>query len=171
MACILIQLLLPYRNCQLLLLLPYGNKSPINSVPIYSNYIFYCPIRTVPYSFYSYTAFTPLQKLVAITSTPLQKLISYSFQFSTEINTGVLYPFIAFSSLRELIPTSFTPLQELLPYSSRSPVPKFACVIAYYIGLIIIGVRKYIGLYPVQEWELFIHQLLAIKVLEGQQVL
>jgi len=44
---------------------------------------------------------------------------------------------------------SSTPLQELIPYSSRFPIPKFAYVTAYYIGLIVIGVRKYIGLCPI----------------------
>jgi len=86
---------------------------------------------------------------MVITSTPLQKLISYSFQFSTGIDTAVLRPFIAFSSLREQTPISSTPLRELIPYDSRSPVPKFAYIIAYYIGLVIIGARKYMGLYPV----------------------
>ena len=150
------------------LLLPYGNKSPINSIPIYSNHIFYYPVRTVPYSFYSRTAF---QKLVAITSTPLQKLISYSFQPSTGIVTAILRPFIAFSSLQEPIPTSSTPLREPIPYGSRSPVPKFAYIIAYRVGLVIIGARKYIGLYPVWKWEPFTYQLPAIEVLGGQQVL
>jgi len=84
-----------------------------------------------------------------ITSTPLQKLISYNFQFSTGTNTGVLRPFTAFSSLWEPISISSTPLQEPIPYSSRSPIPKFARVTAYYIGLIVIEARKYMGSCPV----------------------
>ena len=103
---------------------PLRNKSPINSVPIYSNYIFYCLIRTIPYSSYSYTAFTPLQELIAISSTPLQKLISYRLRFSTGINTHFLYRLIAFNSLQELTLISSTPLQELMPYSFRSPIPR-----------------------------------------------
>ena len=125
MACIFIWLLLSYRNCQLLLPLFYGNKSPINSVPVYSNYIFYCPVKTIPYSFYSYVAFNFLQELIAISSTPLQKLISYSFQFFVGINTYILHPFIAFSSLQELMLMSFTSLWELIPCSFYSPVFKF----------------------------------------------
>jgi len=86
---------------------------------------------------------------VVITSTPLWKLISYNFQFSTGTNTNVLHPFIAFSSLQEPTPTSFTPLREPIPYGSHSPIPKFAYVIAYYIGLVVIEARKYMGLCPV----------------------
>ena len=120
-ACIPIRLLLPYRNCQPRLLLQ--NKSPINSVPVYSNRIFYCPVRTIPYSSYSRTAFTPLQELMAISSTPLRKLISYSLRFSAAINTRFLRRLTAFNSLRELTLISSTPLWELTPYSFRSPVP------------------------------------------------
>jgi len=86
---------------------------------------------------------------MAITSTPLWKLISYNFQFFIGTNTSVLYPFIAFSSLWELIPISSTPLREPIPYGSRSPVSKFARVIAYYIGLVVIRAKKYIGLCPI----------------------
>ena len=103
---------------------PLRNKSPINSVPIYSNYIFYCLIRTIPYSSYSYTAFTPLQELIAISSTPLQKLISYSLRFSMGVNTRFLHYLIAFNSLQELTLISSTPLQKLIPYSFRSPIPR-----------------------------------------------
>ena len=93
------------------------NKSLINSIPIYSNRIFYCPVSS-----YFCIAFTPLQKLMAISFTPLQKLIFYSLQFFTRINTRLLYYFIAFNSLWELILISFTPLQEPIPYSFHSPI-------------------------------------------------
>ena len=76
------------------------------------------------------------------------------------IITAVLYPFTAFSSLQELTPTSLIPLQELTPTSliplrelipcnSYSPVPKFARVTAYCVGLVVTGVKKYMGLYPI----------------------
>ena len=93
------------------------NKSPINSIPVYSNCIFYCPI-----SFYFCMAFTPLQELIAISFTFLQKLISYSLQFFAGINTRLLYYLTAFNFLWELIFISFTFLRELILYSFYSPV-------------------------------------------------
>ena len=139
-ACIPIQLLLPYGSLQLCFPLPYGNqcptasvllfldplrnKSPINSISVYSNHIFYCPIRTIPYSSYSHTAFTTIQELIAISSTPLQKLILYSLRFSMGIITRFLCCLIAFNSLQELMLIYSTPLQELIPYSFHSPIPR-----------------------------------------------
>ena len=98
---------------------PLWNKSPINSVPVYSNYIFYCPVSS-----YFYTAFTPLQELIVISFTFLWKLISYNLQFFTGINTCLLYYLIAFNFLQELMLISSTSLRELIPYSFHSPIPR-----------------------------------------------
>ena len=96
------------------------NKSPINSVPVYSNCIFYCPVSS-----YFCMAFTPLQEFMAISFTFLRKLIFYSLRFSAGINTHLFYYLIAFNSLWELIFISFIFLWELIPYNFHSPVFKF----------------------------------------------
>jgi len=101
---------------------PLWNKSPINSIPVYSNCIFYCFVKTILYSSYSCTAFTPLQELMAISSTPLWKLIFYSLQFSMRINTHFFHYLTAFNFLQELMLISSTPLQKSMLCSFYSSV-------------------------------------------------